>query len=62
MTTTACRMSMPGWSGGSWSERLLPVEAAAGAPGPGLTPLPEAALKGFPSVEEIVANGVVRRG
>jgi plastocyanin len=37
------------------------VEAASDAPAPGLTPLPEAALNGFPSVEEIVAKGVVHR-
>jgi plastocyanin len=36
------------------------VEAASDI-GPGLTPLPQAALNGFPSVEEIVAKGVVHR-
>jgi plastocyanin len=36
------------------------VEAAAEAT-PGLTPLPEVALNGFPPVEEIIAKGVVRR-
>lgn len=35
------------------------VEAAAEATG--LTPLPAAALNGFPPVEEIVAKGIVRR-
>jgi plastocyanin len=35
------------------------VDAAAEAAA-GLTPLPEAALNGFPSVEEIVAKGIVR--
>ena len=29
---------------------------------PELTPLPEAALQGFPSVEQIMAEGIVRRG
>ena len=29
---------------------------------PALTPLPEAALDGFPTVEEIMAKGAVRRG
>jgi plastocyanin len=38
-----------------------PIEAASGAPEPGLTPLPEAALNGFPAVEEIIAKGTVRR-
>ena len=37
-----------------------PVDAGRSA-GNGLTPLPAAALNGFPSVEEIVAKGVVRR-
>jgi plastocyanin len=36
------------------------VEAAAETTG--LTPLPTAALDGFPSLEEIVAKGIVRRG
>jgi len=35
------------------------VEAAAETAG--LTPLPEAALNGFPQVEEIIDNGIVRR-
>jgi hypothetical protein len=30
-------------------------------PEAGITPLPEAALNGFPSVDEIVAKGVVHR-
>ncbi|WP_288142903.1 plastocyanin/azurin family copper-binding protein [Mesorhizobium sp.] len=34
------------------------VEAATEAAG--LTPLPEAALDGFPPVEEIIAKGIVR--
>ena len=38
-----------------------PVDAVAAAPETGLTPLPAAALNGFPSVEEIVAKGEVRR-
>lgn len=33
---------------------------AGGPVPPGLTPLPEAALAGFPSVEDILAQGVVR--
>lgn len=37
------------------------IEAAAEPAAPGLTPLPAAALNGFPSVEEIIAKGVVRR-
>jgi plastocyanin len=36
------------------------IEDAAEATG--LTPLPAVALNGFPSVEEIVAKGIVRRG
>ena len=35
------------------------VETASSIPEPGLTPLPEAALNGFPTVEEIVAKGIV---
>jgi plastocyanin len=35
------------------------VDAAAATPEAGLTRLPEAALNGFPSVEEIIAKGVV---
>jgi plastocyanin len=38
------------------------AEAAFGTPEAGLTPPPEAALKGFPPVAEIIANGIVRRG
>lgn len=37
-----------------------PQAVAAAEAAAGLTPLPEAALNGFPSVEEIVAKGVVR--
>jgi plastocyanin len=37
------------------------VGAASDTPGPGLERLPEAALKGFPPVDEIVAKGVIRR-
>lgn len=40
---------------------LTAVDAAAPAAGPGLTPLPPTALAGFPSVEEILDKGVVRR-
>ena len=39
-----------------------PAVEAAGEAAAGLTPLPEAALNGFPPVEEIVAKGIVRRG
>jgi plastocyanin len=35
------------------------ADAASGASEAGLTPLPAAALNGFPSVEEIIAKGVV---
>ena len=35
------------------------VDAGGGTPEAGLTPLPEAALNGFPPVEEIIARGVV---
>lgn len=35
------------------------VDAVAGTPEAGLTPLPAAALNGFPSVEEIIAKGAV---
>lgn len=37
------------------------AQELATAGDPALTPLPEAALNGFPSVDEIVANGVVHR-
>lgn len=37
------------------------VEAASGTAEPGLTPLPDVALRGFPSVEEIIAGGAVHR-
>jgi plastocyanin len=40
-----------------------PAAAEPAAPAkPGLTPLPEAALRGFPSVEDIVAKGSIRLG
>jgi plastocyanin len=35
------------------------ADAVSATPEAGLTPLPEAALNGFPSVEEIIAKGVV---
>ena len=38
-----------------------PVGSVAGTSEAGLTPLPEVALSGFPSVEEIIAKSVVRR-
>lgn len=38
------------------------VEIAAAQPDPNLTPLPEAALNNFPSVQEILSKGAVRRG
>ncbi|EHK53137.1 hypothetical protein MAXJ12_31809, partial [Mesorhizobium alhagi CCNWXJ12-2] len=38
-----------------------PPAAEAAAEAAGLTPLPKAALDKVPSVEEIVAKGVVRR-
>jgi plastocyanin len=37
------------------------AEAASDTPAAGLTPLPEAALKGFPPMAEIIAKGSVRR-
>jgi plastocyanin len=37
------------------------AEVVSGMPEAGLTPLPEAALKGFPPVAEIIATGAVRR-
>jgi hypothetical protein len=37
------------------------ADSVAATPGAGLTPLPAAALNGLPSVEQIVAKGVVRR-
>lgn len=37
-------------------------DAAGSSNEPGLMPLPEAALAGFPPVEAIVAKGIVRRG
>lgn len=38
------------------------ADMAAAPPDPALTPLPEAALNGFPPVEEILAKGIVRHG
>ncbi len=38
-----------------------PPEPPAGSGEAGLTPLPDVALNGFPSVDEILARGVVRR-
>lgn len=40
---------------------LTAVDASAPSADPDLTPLPPAALAGFPSVEEILKKGVVRR-
>ena len=37
------------------------VEAVSGAVEPGLTPLPDVALSGFPSAEEIIAGSAVHR-
>ena len=59
MIIIACRTSMPEWSGGSCVGTPTAVETASSIPEPGLTPLPEAALNGFPTVEEIVAKGIV---
>ena len=39
-----------------------PAKELAISADPELTPLPEAALQGFPSVEQIMAEGIVRRG
>ena len=61
MTITACRTSMPAWSGASWSDRRRRSTPRSATPEAGLTPLPEAALNGFPPVDEIVAKGVVHR-
>lgn len=38
----------------------VPAEGGTAPADPGLTPLPEAALSAFPSVEEIIAKGEVR--
>ena len=61
MTITAFRTSMPEWSGRIVVGGRRPRGRGRQSPEAGLTPLPEAALKAFPSVEEIVAKGVVRR-